>query len=71
MGILPDTCGADRAARFVGEELTAGMRGRLDAMSGSTTRYLEEDSPQSEDLDGGRLNIILDREGRIERVDCY
>ena len=70
-GILPETCGADRAARYVGMEGTDQVRAALETIAVRELRWLPPRTAYTDDLSDGRLNVILDENNMITRVDCY
>ena len=71
-GIFPEQCGADRAAAFREQPLTADLRQRIEAIHPpGGIRFIRPDEPVTDDLRLGRLNVHLDRQGRIDTVDCY
>ena len=70
-GILPETCGADRAAAFVGRVGTPDVRAEMEDIAVRELRWLPPQTGYTEDLSNGRLNIILDENNVITKVDCY
>ena len=70
-GIFPEQCGADRAQRYVGKTITPELRQYLSGISVSRTRITEPGQAVTDDLDPSRLNVILDGNDRIAKVDCY
>jgi len=71
-GIFPEQCGADRAAAFLGEPLTADARVRIEQIAApGGTRFIRPGEAVIQDLRPDRLNIELDTQGEVERIDCY
>jgi len=66
--ISGDACGASRVAHLVGQDFTAARQGSLmlananvvDRIQVSTLEYMP-----------GRLNVLLDGQGRILAVSCF
>jgi len=71
-GIFPEQCGADQAQPFHGQPLTQETRARIEAIAPPDgVRFIRPGEPVIQDLRAGRLNIELDAEDRVERIDCY
>jgi len=71
-GIFPEQCGADRAAAYVGQSLTPEKRRDVEAIAPpGGIRFIRPAEPVTDDLRFGRLNVLLDTQGRIDKVDCY
>jgi hypothetical protein len=71
-GIFPEQCGADQAATFLSEILTPDARARIEAIAApGGTRFIRPGEAVIQDLRPGRLNIELDAQGIVERIDCY
>jgi hypothetical protein len=72
LGILPRQCGANRARRFVGRVATPALRDEVARMLPRVTmRWITPGQPVTQDLRPDRLNLQLDRRGRIALIDCY
>ena len=70
-GIFPEQCGADVAARHIGEAMTPALADRLEQVAPGGARIIRPLQAVHDDLRYGRLNVILDDEDRIAEVDCY
>jgi len=71
-GIFPEQCGADQASAFVGRPLSPPARARIEAIAPPDgVRFIRPGEAVIQDLRPGRLNIELDSQGSIERIDCY
>jgi hypothetical protein len=71
-GIFPEQCGADKAKAFVGQTASATVRERIRSFTPSEEpRFIMPLDAVIEDLRFGRLNIQMDKAGRIVSVDCY
>jgi Peptidase inhibitor I78 family len=71
-GIFPEQCGADKAKAFVGQIASATVRERIRSITpAEQARFIMPLDAVIEDLRYGRLNVQLDRAGRIVTVDCY
>ena len=72
LGIRPDQCGADRVRRFLRRPATPAVRAQVRRLAGhAQIRWIRPGEPVIQDLRADRLNMELDRRGRIARVDCY
>lgn len=72
LGVVPKACGADKARRFVGQVATPAVRARVRRVVGHPEiRWIRPGEPVIQDLRRSRLNMQLDRRGRIAVVDCY
>lgn len=71
LGILPETCGADRAVGYVGQALTPRIEAVLAGLASDRLRVIGPDMAYTDDLVEGRLNVFTDGDGLIERVDCF
>jgi hypothetical protein len=71
-GTFPEQCGADRAAAFVSRPFTAEVRARIEAIAPpGGIRFTRPDEAVTDDLRFERLNVHIDAQGRVEKVDCY
>ena len=71
-GIFPEQCGADRAAAFVSQPFTAEVRARMEAIAPpGGIRFTRPNEAVTDDLRFERLNVHIDAQGRVEKVDCY
>lgn len=70
-GILPEECGADIAARHVGELMTETLARRLEQIAPGGTRIIRPKQVVHDDFRVTRLNVLLDARERIAEVDCY
>jgi len=71
-GIFPEQCGADRAAAHVGQPLTADRRREIEAIAPpGGIRFVRLAEAVTDDLRFQRLNVLLDAQGRVEKVDCH
>jgi len=71
-GIFPEQCGADRAAAWQSQPLTASLRARIEEIAPpGGVRFIRPGEAVIQDLRPGRLNIELDTKDRIARADCY
>lgn len=70
-GIFPEQCGADLAARHIGEPMTAALAARMQAIAPDGARIIRPGQPVTDDLRYARLNVILDAQDRVAKVDCY
>ena len=72
LGIVPAACGADRARGFIGRPADAPTRAALSATVGhERIRWIAPDEAVTDDLVSSRLNVLLDRRGRIDELDCH
>ena len=75
LGILPSQCGADRAQGYVGQKGTTEARDELRelALDGSIEnfRWIPFGTAVNDDLRPFRMNVEMDRNGVITKVDCY
>lgn len=72
LGILPSACGADRARAYVGRIATPALRARIERVVGhDQIRWIKPGEPVIQDLRHNRLNMQLDKRGRIAIADCY
>jgi hypothetical protein len=72
LGLLPSQCGADRVRRFLRQPATPQLRKAVQRAAGhGNIRWIRPGEPVIQDLRPGRLNMQLDRRGRIAAVDCY
>ena len=72
LGIVPAACGANRARGFVGRPASPRTRAALRAAVGhDRIRWIAPGEPVTQDLRRERLNVLLDRRGRIAGLDCY
>lgn len=70
-GIFPEQCGADIAARHIGEEMTPALAARMEEIAPGGARIIRPMQAVTDDLRYARLNVILDAQGRVSKVDCY
>jgi len=70
-GIMPERCGANRAAAFVGERMSPRVQAVLEGLAPQTVRIIAPGTAQTDDLAEGRLNVLTDAEGHIQSVDCF
>lgn len=71
-GMLPAVCGADKAASYVGIAADAKVREAVTNLVGhENIRWTSPGQAEIENLDPDRLNMLLDKRGRIAKVDCY
>lgn len=70
-GIFPKQCGADIAARHVGELMTETLAIRLEEIARGGARIIRPKQVVHDDLRDSRLNVVLDARNRIAEVDCY
>ena len=70
-GIFPEQCGADLAARHIGEPMTPALAARMDEIAPDGARIIRPGQPVTDDLRQARLNVILDERDRVANVDCY
>ena len=71
LGITPDQCGAGEAQKYVGKQGTASTRDALSKMAKGRFRWIEHMQAVTDDLDPSRMNVSLDQNGRIEKIDCF
>ena len=72
VGICPEQCGADRAAEFVSQPFTAETRARIEAIAPpGGIRFTRPNEAVTDDLRFARLNVLIDTQGHIDKVDCY
>jgi hypothetical protein len=72
LGILPAACGADSARAFLRQPATPAVRARVRrAVGHDQIRWIRPGEAVIQDLRRERLNMQLDRRGRIAFVDCY
>lgn len=72
LGILPTACGADKLAALIGKPDTPEMRADTAQRIGHVNiRWIKPGQPVIENLDPERLNVGLDGQGRVAKVDCY
>lgn len=68
-GIFPEHCGA---AAFVTRPFTADVRARIEAIAPpGGIRFTRPNEAVTDDLRFERLNVLIDAQGRVEKVDCY
>ena len=70
-GIFPEQCGADIAARHIGEAMTAALANRMEQIAPGGARIIRPMQAVQDDLRYARLNVILDEQDRVAEVDCY
>lgn len=71
-GILPVECGADKAKSYIGRRADAITRKIVTTQVGhENIRWIAPGEPVIENLDRQRLNMHLDKQGRVQKVDCY
>lgn len=71
-GILPAECGADLAKSYVGRAADANTRRIVSAqVRHANIRWIAPREAVIENFDPSRLNMHLNEQGRIEKVDCY
>lgn len=71
LGILPESCGADRAYQFVGQPMSDDIRAVVEGSASGGVRTFVTGQPVTDDLLPGRLNIETDETGTIVSVDCF
>lgn len=71
-GILPAVCGADKAAAYIGRVADAALRKTVSSLVGhQNIRWTLPGQAEIENFLPERLNMLLDKSGRIQKVDCY
>lgn len=70
-GISPQQCGANIAARHVGEQMTETLAFRMEEIARGGARIIHPKEVVHDDLRDSRLNVVLDAQNRIAEVDCY
>ncbi|NNM76298.1 hypothetical protein HJG53_05200 [Sphingomonas sp. ID1715] len=71
-GITLRECGADRARAYLGLRATPAVRLRVRrAVGHDQIRWIRPGEPVIQDLRRNRLNMQLDKRGRIAIADCY
>jgi hypothetical protein len=71
-GLFAEQCGADRATAFLSQPLTQGTRNSIEQIaSPGGIRFIRPGEAVIQDLRPDRLNIELDAQGAVERIDCY
>jgi hypothetical protein len=70
-GIFPEQCGADLAARHIGELMTPTLATRLEEIAPGGARIIRPMQAVHDDLRHARLNVLLDEQDRVTEVDCY
>ncbi|WP_066556894.1 I78 family peptidase inhibitor [Croceicoccus bisphenolivorans] len=70
-GIMPESCGADRASAYVGQTMSAAIEEVLEKLAVARLRVIAPDTAYTEDLNPGRLNVFTDASGTITGVDCF
>ena len=71
-GILPAVCGADKAASYIGRVADAQVRQAVTRLVGhENIRWTPPGQAEIENFLPERLNMLLDKSGRIKSVDCY
>ncbi len=72
LGIVPGACGADRVRRYLRQPATPDVRRTVRRAVGHTSiRWIKPGEAVIQDLRRDRLNMQLDRRGRIAVIDCY
>ncbi len=72
LGILPSECGADQLSEYIGREADTATRREIEAVvNHNRIRWIEANQAVNDDLRYDRLNINLDSDDHIEKVDCY
>lgn len=72
LGIVASACRADRVREFVRQPATPAVRARVRRLVGhDRIRWIRPGEPVIQDLRADRLNMQLDKRGRIAIVDCY
>ena len=71
LGILPESCGADRAFQFVGQSMSDDVLQVVRGSASGGVRTFVTGQPVTDDLRPGRLNIETDETGTILSVDCF
>lgn len=70
-GIFPEQCGADVAAKHIGEPMTPALAARMEEIAPGGARIIRPGQAVTDDLRYARLNVILDEQDRVQKVDCY
>jgi len=71
-GIFPEQCGADQAQAFAGLRIPPEARSAIEAIGPPDgVRFIRPGEPVIQDLRSGRLNIELDADDKVLRIDCY
>ncbi|MBD2841963.1 hypothetical protein [Erythrobacter rubeus] len=71
LGVVPERCGADRVQQYVGLEATPELRSLLPRLAVSDFRWIPHMTAVTDDLNPTRMNVIIDADGLIEKIDCY
>lgn len=71
LGILPESCGADRAYQFVGQPMSDDILKVVRESASGGVRTFVSGQPVTDDLRPGRLNIKTNETGTILSVDCF
>ena len=71
LGITPDECGADQVQLYVGVEGKPNIRDQIASHSKGRFRWIPHMTAVTDDLDPTRMNVLLDENGIIVRIDCY
>lgn len=65
-------CGADKAASHIGRMADAELRKTVTTLVGhENIRWTPPGQAEIENFLPERLNMLLDKSGRIQKVDCY
>lgn len=65
-------CGANKAAAYIGRVADAKLRLAVTSLVGhDNIRWTPPGQAEIENLLRERLNMLLDKSGRIQKVDCY
>ena len=71
-GILPSVCGADKAAAYIGRVTDAQVRKDVtDLVGHENIRWTPPGQAEIENFVPERLNMLLDKSGRVKSIDCY
>jgi len=68
---MPEACGADYAAAYVGKVGTVENKRKLQQIAVTEMRWLPPNAARLDDLSYWRLNVFLDENNVITEVDCF
>lgn len=71
LGITPEECGASLAQQYVGRKGTPALRKEISELAVGSFRWIPYGTAVTDDLQAGRMNVSLDEDGTIAKVDCF
>ncbi len=66
----PDECGAGAVQSYIGQEGTEAIEAELEAKASGRFRWIPPGTIVTDDYGPSRMNVMLDDEGVIVKIDC-